>query len=95
MKDSASDIPPATYTKLLEATANWVYRYKSAGILSEIHMMAGRNRIVTICNHESTEDLTRVLSTLPLGKYIDIEVYPLADINESINALIENAKKKE
>jgi len=71
------------------------FRHKSAGIISEIYMMLGWNRIVTICNHESTEDLVRVLSTLPLSSFLDREVYPLADINESMNALIEGAKNAE
>lgn len=90
MKDSISALPPAKYKKLLEASVNWIYRYKSACILSEVHMAVGWNRIVAISNHETQEDLAKVLATIPLGTFMDLEVYPLADINESMNALIEN-----
>lgn len=92
MKDTFSTLQTETKRQLLELEANWIYRYKSAGTLSEVHMIAGRNKIVAITNHESPEDLHNVLSTWPTYMYMDLEIYPLADIYVSMNTLIKSLK---
>ena len=95
IKDTFSNLPPEVNRQLLEETAVWMYRYRSANILAEIHMLVGCKRFVAVCNSETNVDLMKELSTLPILNYTDIEVYPLADITESINSLIENTKQFE
>jgi muconolactone delta-isomerase len=92
LKDTVSTMPPAKSQQLLETCANWVYRYKSANLIVEIQMMVGSNRFVAICNSESNQELMKILSTMPIGAFGNLEVFPLADMTESINALIQNIK---
>jgi hypothetical protein len=95
MKDIVSLLPPTKSRQLLENCTNWVYRYKSSNLVADIYMMVGSNRFVAICNSESNQEVERILNSLPVGAFSNLEVFPLADITESINGMIENVKKAE
>lgn len=93
-KEAMSALPPAMVRQLLEASTAWVNQQKQAGVIKEIYWIPGLGTAV-ICEHESTEHLVQTLTTLPLGPFMNLDVHPLADFNESMKAHIEAAKKAE
>ena len=95
MKDTASTLPPAVSRQLMEASIAWVNQQRQAGIILEIYSIPGWRRSAVICEHESAEHLARTLSTVPMGPFMDFEVYPLADFNESMKVHTESARRAE
>jgi len=79
----------------MEATVAYVNQQRQAGIILEIYTLPGWRRTVGICEHESAEDLAQTLAGVPMGGFMNFEVYPLADFNESMKASIEAAKAAE
>ena len=95
LKDTISTLPPAASRQLLEASIAWVNEQKRAGIILEIYAIPGWERTAVICQHESAEHIARTLSGMPLGPFMNFEVYPLADFNEYMKGHIEFAKRME
>ena len=48
---------------------------------------------VFIANHETAEDLNAWLAELPLGPFADIEVMPLADVDKTLDKLIQTSRQ--
>jgi len=88
-------LPPAINRQLLEASVAWVNEQKKAGKLLEIYTVAGWARTVGISEHPSAEEVAQTLAGVPMGGFMNFEVYPLADFNESMKANIEAAKAAE
>ena len=95
VKDTMSTLPPAINRQLLEASAAWVNEQKKAGKVLEIYEIPGWARTIVIAEHPSAEDVAQTLAGVPMGGFLNFEVYPLADFNESMKANIEAAKAAE
>ena len=94
-KDTFSMVPSAISRQLLEASVAWVNQQKKAGKLLEIYSTPGWGRIVAISEHPSAEDVAQTLATVPMGGFLNFEVYPLADFNQAMKANIEAYKAAE
>lgn len=95
MKDTMSTLPPAVSRQLMEATLALMNQEMKAGRILEAYFMAGSGRSMVIGENKSAEELVQVISTLPIGGFMDFETYPLADFNESMKAYIESMKAAE
>jgi muconolactone delta-isomerase len=95
VKDTISMLPPAISRQLTEASVAWVNQQKKAGVILEIYTLAGWARTAVICEHESAEHLVQTIAGMPLAGFMNFEVYPLADFNQSMKAHIEAAKVAE
>ena len=79
----------------MEASAAWVNQQKQAGVILEIYTVAGWARIAVICQHESAEHLFQTITGMPLAGFMNFEVYPLADFDQSMKVHLEAAKAAE
>ena len=95
LKDTVSTLTPAIRRQLMEATVDWINQQKQAGKILEVYFIPGWRRTMVIREAKTAEEVAETLATLPTGPFLDIEVYPLADFNESMKASIESAKKAE
>jgi muconolactone delta-isomerase len=95
VKESASMVPPATMRQLLEAQMAWTEQQKKAGKLLEVYAVPGGNRYVAICEHPTVEDAFQVMASMPTAGIMTFDVYPLAEVNSSMRALIESLKAAE
>jgi len=95
IKDTFSMLPPAINRQLLEASGAWVNEQKKAGKLLEIYSIPGWWRTVGISEHPSAEEVAQTLAGAPMGGFLNFEVYPLSDFNQSIKANIEAYKAAE
>ena len=94
LKDTFSTVPPAIARQLVEATLAWTNEQKKAGRIPEIYEIAGGGSAV-ICEHPSLEDVVETLANIPMGGFMNFEVHPLADFNQSMKAYIEAFKTAE
>ena len=94
MTDSAALCPPATMRQILEATLAWVDAEKKAGKILDIYAIPG-GRTAVICNHPSAEDAAQTIASIPMGAFMNFEVYALADFGETMKAYVENLKRAE
>ena len=95
MKDTASAVPPSVIRQLMEATDAFMAQQKKAGKVSEYYFIPGWDRVVTIGEFNSAEEINQRLCELPVGGFLDFEVYPLADPFESMKAYLEALKMAE
>ena len=61
----------------------------------EYYFIPGWDRVVAIGEVKSAEEIVQRLSTLPVGGFLDFEVYPLADAFEAMKTYIESMKAAE
>ncbi len=94
LKDSVSIVPPAKIRQLVEASIEWSNQLKKEGKLLELYSLPG-GRTLAICEHSSAEDLNQTLTSMPIGIYMNFEVFPLADFNITMKALVEVLKAGE
>ena len=94
-KDTFSTLPPAMLRQLMEATAAYMDQGKKEGKILEYYFIPGWNRSVVISESDSAEEIVQRISGLPVGAFLDFEVYPLADPNEAMKAFIESLKAAE
>ena len=96
MKDTASTMPPSVMRQLMEATIDVMNQETKAGRVLEYYFIPGWDRVVTITEVKSAEEINQRLCDLPVGGFLDFEVYPLADPFESMKAYLEalNAAEK-
>ena len=94
MKDSASLVPPATARQLMEATLAWADAQVKAGKILEMYATPGGG-VVVICEHPSTEDAAQTIASIPMGGLMNIQVYPLADLNATMQAYLASIKAAE
>jgi muconolactone delta-isomerase len=95
MKDIAATVPPSVMRQLMEATVNLMNQEMKAGRILEAYFMAGSGSSMVIAEAKSAEEIVRRISELPVGGFMDLETYPLADFNESMKAYIESYKVAE
>jgi len=95
MKGTASTVPPSVMRQLMEATDALMAQQKKAGNVSEYYFIPGWDRVVTIGDFKSAEEINQRLCELPVGGFLDFEVYPLADPFESMKPYLEALKAAE
>jgi len=95
MKDTASTVPPSVVRQLMEATDALMAQQKKAGNVLEYYFIPGWDRVVTISEFKSAEEINQRLCELPIGGFLDVEVYPLADAFEAMKPYLEALKAAE
>jgi len=95
MKGTASTVPPSVMRQLMEATADVMKQAMKTGSVLEYYFIPGWDRVVTISEVKSAEEINQRLCELPVGGFLDFEVYPLADPFESMKSYIEALKTAE
>jgi len=81
-KEIMFTLPPTTLRQLMEATHAWTNQQKQAGTISEIYVIPEWRRTVVISEAESAEAMAQRATEVPLGGFMNTEIYPLADFNE-------------
>ncbi|MCX6000413.1 MAG: hypothetical protein NTU41_12760 [Chloroflexi bacterium] len=92
--DAAALCPPASMRKIMEATIAGVDAQKKAGIIKEVYAIPG-GRTAVICEHASAEELAKAIASIPMGPFMNFEVYPLADFNQTMKAYLDMVKMAE
>jgi hypothetical protein len=84
-------IGPSTMPALIEATKAFITRGRNASKWDVIysHPHGG----AAIANHDTVEDLNAWLADYPFGALQDIEVLPLADVDQSLDKLLQAARQ--
>jgi muconolactone delta-isomerase len=95
MKQMASTVPPSVMRPLMEATSDLMKQETKAGRISEYYFIPGWDRVITIGEFKSAEEINQRLTELPVGAFLDFEVYPLADPFEAMKAYVETLKTAE
>ena len=94
MKDTASTMPPSVMRQLMEATADVMKQETKAGDL-EYYFIPGWDRVVAISEVKNAEEILQRLNRLPIGAFLDFEVYPLVDAFEAMKTYGESMKAAE
>lgn len=89
LKDVFWTLPREERAQLMLGTAAWRDRYLKAGKCLESYTMPGWGRFVSIWEIESGEEAARLVAELPLGSFMDMESYPLADWDVYVKAVME------
>jgi len=95
MKDTASTMPPSVMRQLMEATSDRMKQETKAGGILEYYFIPGWDRVVAISEVKNAEEIVQRLSALPIGVFLDFEVYPLADAFEAMKTYVESMKAAE
>jgi muconolactone delta-isomerase len=95
MKDTASTMPPSVMRQLMEATIDVMNQEKKAGNVGEYYFIPGWDRVVTISEAKNGEEIFQRLSILPVGGFLNFEVYPLIDAFEAMKTYVESLKAAE
>jgi len=74
--------PPEMLPSLIEGTLEWARKYQKQ--VPEIWSFAGQQAGAGIGNVESLEELDTILAEMPMGPFSETEVYPLVDLDVSL-----------
>jgi len=74
--------PPEVVPGLIDATLAWARKYQ--GKIEQLWAVAGQKAGGGIANVESLEELDIILTEFPLGPFSETEVYPLVDLESSL-----------
>ena len=86
--------PPEMAPALLEGSLEWLRRYKEAGKIEQAWELAGMLGGGGIGNVDSAEELDDLMREWPYQPLVDIEIYPLADLERSWQKALELAKAR-
>lgn len=95
LKDTVSTLPPSVIRQLIEANLEYVNQARKAGKILEWYHIPGWGRFVSIEEHKSAEEIGQNLGRSPMAAFINFEVYPLADADESMKIMLESIKAAE
>ena len=95
MRDTMSTLPPSVLRQLMEATTAYMDEGRKKGAFLEYYFIPGWRRSVVISEAKNAEEIVQSISGLPIGSFLDFEVYPLADPDESMKIFIESLKAAE
>ena len=95
IRDSAAILPPSVVRPLLEATNAAVNQQRKAGKLLETYWVPGWGRVVAISESKSAEEIVQNMNELPVSGFMNYEIYPLADYDESAKIMLERMKAME
>jgi muconolactone delta-isomerase len=94
MKDTMSMVPPAVARQIMEASIAQMDELKKAGKILEMYAIPGEGG-AAICEHPSAEDLAQTLEAIPMLRFMNMKVYPLADFSEVMKTSLESVKRAE
>jgi len=94
-KDMFFTFPPAIAGQILKANHTVVNQQKKAGKILEIYYVPGWNRSVVIREAKSAEEVAKDVDEMPLSSFMNIEMYPLADYDESSKIILRGIKAAE
>ena len=92
--DAAALCPPATMRQMMEATVAWMDAQKKVGKILDAYAIPG-GRVAVICEHPDANDLAQTTASIPVGAFMEHEVYALADLEAQMKVIIENLKQAE
>jgi muconolactone delta-isomerase len=95
MKEMFMALPPAMMRQIMEASVPVINQQKKAGKVAEFYWVPGANRSVVIRERNNAEDIVRDMSEVPQAAFMDFEIIPLADFNESAKIILEAIKAAE
>ena len=95
VKDIAYTLPPSVSRQLLEASFDGMKQQMKAGKILEAYALAGWDRYMVISEYDSAEEVFQTLTAMPIGNYMDFEVYPLASFDEAMKGVLESVKAAE
>ena len=94
-KETASAAPPKVIRQLYESTFKQLKQAMKEGKIPEFYYAPGWGRAVSIQEHDSAEEVTKMIEGTPIAPYMNFEVYPLANFEESMKIFIESWKRLE
>jgi muconolactone delta-isomerase len=94
MKDIAMTLPPALQRQFLESTLASMNQQNKEGKILEMYYVPGWGKSMVISEANSAEEMAQNIGGM-VSSYMDIETYPLADFNKSLNIFIEAIKMAE
>jgi hypothetical protein len=93
-KDTLTALPPAIVRKFIEMTLTAIKQLKKEGKLLEAYVTPSGYPVV-ILDYKSVEDWIKDLNLQPILTYYDQEIYPLADMEDSVKSNLEALKAAE
>ena len=76
--------PPEMVIPLLDAFLAYIDKYTESGHFEDVWGFAGMQAGGATINVASHEELDAILAELPIGPFLEHEVYPVADLRESL-----------
>jgi muconolactone delta-isomerase len=95
MKDTALALPPAMGRQIMEASIPVMNQQKKAGKIVEFYWVPAAMRSVVIRERNRAEEILQDMSEVPQAALMNVEIYPLADFNESMKIMLESLKAAE
>jgi muconolactone delta-isomerase len=77
-------VPVERAVPLIDAFLAWIDKYSETGQLESSWAYAGTNAGGGIANVHSVEELDAIVAEYPFAAFSDIEIYPLANLKESL-----------
>jgi muconolactone delta-isomerase len=94
-RDVGIALPPALIRQLLEATVAAMNQLKKEGKILEVYFIPGAASFVTLGEFKTAEEMVKNFNMMPFATYMNFEIHPLADFNESMKIIIEKLKQAE
>ena len=93
-KEIMLTLPPAVSRQLIEMSLAGMSQLKKGGKLLEAYYSPAGLSMV-ILNYDNADEWVKDQNMVPLLSYYDQEVYPLADLDESMKTMLEALKMAE
>jgi muconolactone delta-isomerase len=77
--------PPEAASMLINAMRQWSGVHLQSGKMEQIWSFAGLGGGGGVLNVDSHEELDQIMAGFPFAQFSQIEVYPLADLNASMD----------
>jgi muconolactone delta-isomerase len=77
-------VPPEMGPQLVDAMVAWVNQHAGSGKIQETWSFAGTGGGGGILDVDSAEELDAIMSGFPFGAFSDVQIFPLADLHESL-----------
>jgi len=87
-------VPPDMILPILEAFGAFLAKYTASGHIKESWSFAGQQGGGARIDADSLEELDAIMAENPLGGVSDIQVYPVVDLQESIQRAQEIARAR-
>ncbi len=83
-------VPPEALGGLVDAMTSWTARYQ--GKMEQVWSFAGIPGGGGILNVASLDELDAIMAQFPFGPFSDIEIYPLVDLDASLQRVKQAAQ---
>lgn len=84
--------PPEMGLGMLQMAQAWIAEHTASGKMEQVWSFAGMPGGGGILNVDSLEELDSIMIGFPLGQVSNISVYPLTDLDQSLETSIANVK---